>query len=139
MAITHLLDTSVYSQPLKKYPLATVQQRWNALGDNALGISIFCEMELLQGLEARNSKRLWNSYSTILEHRLPILEFNLETAKIYAKTSAIMSKQGLTRPVLDLLIAATAQAHNLIIATCNIKDFNCIPGIQVEDWSKAIN
>jgi tRNA(fMet)-specific endonuclease VapC len=135
MAITHLLDTSVYSQPLKKYPLQSVQTRWEALGDAALGISVFCEMELLQGLEIHDSKRLWNSYSTILEHRLPILEFNLETAKIYAKLSAFMAKQGLTRPVLDLLIAATAKANNLIIATCNVKDFSCIPSINIEDWS----
>lgn len=136
MAITHLLDTSVYSQPLKKNPLQSVKKHWEALGDSKLCIAIFCEMELLQGLEIRNSQNLWEAYSTILEHRLPILEFDLATAKLYAKISAIMSKTGLTRPVLDLLIAATAQAHDLTIATCNMKDFSCIPNIKIEDWSK---
>ena len=30
MPITHLLDSSVYSQPLKPKPLASVQERWSA-------------------------------------------------------------------------------------------------------------
>jgi predicted nucleic acid-binding protein len=37
---------------------------------------------------------------------------------------------------MDLLIAATAKANNLILATLNTKDFDVIQGLTVEDWSK---
>jgi len=37
---------------------------------------------------------------------------------------------------LDLLIAVTAKAKGLILATLNIRHFNIIPGLAVEDWSQ---
>ena len=36
---------------------------------------------------------------------------------------------------LDLLIAATGRAHELIVATLNTKDFSRIEGLAREDWS----
>ncbi|MBI4027754.1 MAG: type II toxin-antitoxin system VapC family toxin [Verrucomicrobia bacterium] len=53
-------------------------------------------------------------------------------AKLYARER----KAGRTRPDFDLLIAATAKAHNLILATLNIRHFAAIEGLAVEDWSK---
>ena len=134
MGITHLLDTSVYSQPIKKIPLKTVTDRWKTIGDRNLCISIFCETELLQGLEMKKSNNLWNAYNLILKDSLPVIDFTMEAAKIYAKIQADCVKRGRTRPVFDLLIASTAIAKNLILATCNYKDFKDIPGLKVEDW-----
>jgi len=138
MSITHLLDTSVYSQPLKKKPLPHVIHRWEQLGDNSCCISIFCEAELLQGLEMKNSQNLWQAYRAILENRLPIISFELKSAKSFAVLQATNIKQGKPKPVMDMIIAATAMAHNLILATCNYKDFKDIPGLQVEDWIQEI-
>ncbi len=39
---------------------------------------------------------------------------------------------------MDLLIAATAKANNLIVATLNTNDFHAIQGITVEDWSQPL-
>ncbi len=36
----------------------------------------------------------------------------------------------------DILIAATALAKNLILVTQNTRDFNKIPKLKFEDWSK---
>ncbi|MCK5672602.1 MAG: type II toxin-antitoxin system VapC family toxin [Spirochaetales bacterium] len=134
MGITHLLDTSVYSQPIKKIPLKTVIDRWKTIGDRNLCISIFCETELLQGLEMKKSNNLWNAYNLILKDSLPVIDFTMEAAKVYAKIQADCVKRGRTRPVFDLLIASTAIAKNLILATCNYKDFKDIPGLITEDW-----
>ena len=134
MALTHLLDTSVYSQPIKKTPLKTVIDNWELIGDRNLCISIFCETEILQGLEMKQSYNLWNAYNSILKDSLPIIDFSMEAAKVYAKIQANCVKRGRTRSVFDLLIASTAIANNLILATCNYKDFIDIPGLIVEDW-----
>jgi len=136
MALTHLLDTSVYSQPIKSKPLKTVIDFWESIGDQNLCISIFCETEILQGLEMKKSQNLWNAYNLILHNSLPIIDFTLEAATVYAKVQADSIKTGKTRPIFDLLIAATAIAQNLILATINYKDFKDIPGLKVEDWSK---
>lgn len=50
MSLTHLLDTSVYSQPLKQRPDANVISRWNRVGDTACAVSAVCEAEILFGI-----------------------------------------------------------------------------------------
>jgi len=136
MALTHLLDTSVYSQPIKKKPLQTVIDHWETIGDKNLCISIFCETEILQGLEMKQANKLWDAYNSILKDSLPIIDFSIEAAKLYANIQANSIKKGKTRPIFDLLIASTAIANNLILATCNYKDFKDIPGLIAEDWLK---
>ena len=36
----------------------------------------------------------------------------------------------------DMLIAAIAMAHNLIVVTHNTKHFGRIPGLKIEDWTQ---
>jgi len=135
MNITHLLDTSVYCQPLKRHPLPSVIKRWEDIGDQSLCISIFCETEVLRGLEMKESERLWYAYKSILKDRIPIIPFNIKSAKIYAALQSEYIKKGNVRPIFDLLIASTALTHNLILATCNYKDFCDIPDLRIEEWS----
>jgi tRNA(fMet)-specific endonuclease VapC len=134
--ITHLLDTSIYCQPIKKFPLQTVIKRWNRLGDERLCTSIFCETEVLQGLEMKHSDKLWHAYRSILKDRLPLLPFERNVAKTYAALQAECMQRGKTRPIFDLFIASTARVHNLILATCNYRDFRDLPGLTIEDWSQ---
>jgi predicted nucleic acid-binding protein len=70
---SHLLDTSVYCQPIKPKPLPSVEQRWRALGDAALAISVIGEAEVLYGLELKRSARLNSLYDELLKNRLEVL------------------------------------------------------------------
>ena len=45
-----------------------------------------------------------------------------------------MLDRGQVAPSMDLLIAATAVAHNAILVTHNTKHFEGIDGLQLEDW-----
>lgn len=133
-SLTHLLDTSVYCQPLKKVPLPSVMQRWKARGDLSFCVSVFCEMEVLQGLHAAGSSTLYSLYREVLQNRLPILPFTTEEAAMYAELQGDFIKSGNTRPAIDLCIAATAVRHNLTLATLNSKDFAGIPNLRIEIW-----
>lgn len=133
--ITHLLDTSVYCQPIRRRPLPSVQRRWSDLGDTKLCISVICELEVLQGLEMKSSERLWDLYRNILQNRLPTLPVNRAVAEQYAHLAAGIRAKGEPRPQFDLLIAATALAHGLTMATCDADHFTGIEGLEVEDWS----
>lgn len=132
--MTYLLDTSVYSQPLKKHPVDSVAGRWQELGDAACCVSVFCEMELLQGLTMAGNAKLWRLYEHILKERMVILPFTPAEAAVYADLQADLVRQGRTKPVVDLCIAATAIRHQLILATLNVKDFTGIPGLRLESW-----
>jgi predicted nucleic acid-binding protein len=132
--MTHLLDTSVLSQPIKDAPLEGVMERWSAIGDGAVGTSAICLAELLQGLELRRSEKYWRRYRELLMHRYPVLPFDAAAAAVFGELVAKLQTLGQPRPALDLLIASTARSHGLIVATLNPKDFSGIPGVAVEDW-----
>jgi predicted nucleic acid-binding protein len=133
--VSHLLDTSVYCQPLRKKPAPAVVSRWQAIGDAALCVSVLCEAEVLQGLEAKGSERLWERYRTLIEGRLPVLDVTTEVARTYAALAGALIRSGRPRPVVDLLIAATARSSGLVLATLNPRHFAGIEGLAVEDWS----
>ncbi len=62
MGVKYLLDTSVYSQVLKRMPEPEIVRRWKAVGDAAGCISVFCELEVLQGLEMAAGRSKPGSY-----------------------------------------------------------------------------
>lgn len=134
--ISHLLDTSVYSQRLKRRPIDAVVQRWSALGDAKLAISTICEAEVLFGLEKKKSERLWAEYEHYLKNTLVQLTIDRKTIEVYAKIKAELSANGVVVGEFDLLIGATALANGLKLATINFRDFSKIPNLEVEDWSQ---
>lgn len=52
----------------------------------------------------------------------------------YARLRATLEKQGTRLDSFDLLIAATALEHNLILVTGNVKHFFRIPDLRMENW-----
>ena len=132
--ITHLLDTSVCSQPLRRNPLATVLQHWDRLGTGA-ATSAVCLAEIEWGLHKLASERRWQGYRNDI---LPSLQALLPDRVAWSQFAAMKARQqALGRPVsdLDLLIAASAVCHDLILATLNARHFSAIEGLRWEDWS----
>ena len=137
MPRTHLLDTSVYSQPVKREMHPAVASRWEAVDSGNAAVSAICEAEVLYGLKKRGSARMQETYESILRGRFPVLPVDSDVAAAYAELRCDCEKRGVTVEGMDLLIAATAKTHALIIATLNPKHFVCINGVAVEDWSLA--
>ncbi|TVP78453.1 MAG: type II toxin-antitoxin system VapC family toxin [Puniceicoccaceae bacterium] len=133
--LRYLLDTSVYSQRLRRKPHPGVVQRWSEAGDASFAISIICEAEVLYGLEKKGTDRLWAEYRGFLQNKLVVLPLDRKVIEIYAKTKAEMQSNGHTVGEFDLLIAVTALANQLTLATLNVRDFSKVPDLQVEDWS----
>ena len=136
MSATHLLDTSVYSQRLKPLPHVHAIGRWDKLGDELVVTSTICEAEVLFGIAHKASTRLAAAFSTQLRPRLAILPLDSACAAAYAEFRAACRRNGNPVADMDLLIAATAKAHGLVLATLNHRHFSLIPGLTVEDWSQ---
>ena len=137
MALSHLLDTSVYCQPIKPRPLESVRERWTHLGDDSLAISAICEAEVLYGLELKKSQRLNGLYDALLKERLRVLTVDSGVAKHFASLKAWAKVNGRALSDFDLLVSATARAHDLTLATLNVRHFQGLPGLTVEDWSET--
>ena len=137
MALSHLLDTSVYCQPIKPRPLESVRERWMALGDDVLAVSAICEAEVLYGLELKRSRRLNSLYDGLLKERLRVLSVDSGVAKHFASLKSWAKGNGRSLSDFDLLVAATARAHDLTLATVNLRHFQGLPHLTVEDWSQS--
>ena len=130
-----LLDTSVYSQPIKRRPLESVVRRWRERPESDYCLSVVCHLELLYGVYRSNSPTLRIAWERVLKDRFDLLSFDEACAARYARLQADAVGAGKMRPIFDLMIAATALVHNMSLATCNAGDFDGITGLAVEDWS----
>jgi tRNA(fMet)-specific endonuclease VapC len=132
-----LLDTSVFSQSLKKSPDQSALERWKKVGDRSCFTSIVVTAEVEWGLLSIGSERLWSGYRELLEDRLEILETGANVWQRFSEMKARQKKIGQKVGDLDLLIAATASTHGLTVATLNHRDFARIEGLAWEDWGAS--
>jgi tRNA(fMet)-specific endonuclease VapC len=66
---------------------------------------------------------------------MPVLSFDLAAAQIHAQVWARLTSAGQMIGTHDLIIAATALAHDFAVLTHNVRDFNRIPGLEVRQPS----
>lgn len=124
-----LVDTNVISEMMKPTPLAKVvswidqQQAAHlfittiSIAEIAYGIRVLPEGSRRNALEEAFNKAL----SEAFKHR--ILPFEESAAHLYGKIMSRRKEMGRPLSILDGQIAAIARAHNLTIATRNIRDF----------------
>jgi tRNA(fMet)-specific endonuclease VapC len=142
MPVTHLLDTSVYSQPIRKTPVPAALARWEAVGDTAVVSSVICEAEVLFGIHNERRKnsqtKIHERYAALLKGKCDLLPVDQSVAEVYAQMRDDLQSRGKKVAHMDLLIAATARANNLIVATLNVSDFAIMNGVNFEDWSQPL-
>jgi tRNA(fMet)-specific endonuclease VapC len=63
-----------------------------------------------------------------------ILPFSTVEAEQAAQIRAFLKSQGQPIGAYDVLIAATALQHNLLMITANPREFDRVPGLQTENW-----
>jgi predicted nucleic acid-binding protein len=133
---THLLDTSVCSQPLKKRPVMAALRRWQQLGDTRCTTTAVCTAEIEWGLHKLSSPRHWQIYHGVLQPGLVVICPDAEAWSRFALMKARQYQLGRPLADLDLLIAAVAVQRDLILATLNARHFALVEGLCWEDWSK---
>ncbi len=62
------------------------------------------------------------------------LDFDLMAAREYARIRHDLERRGEIIGGNDLMIAATALAHDLTVVTHNYSEFSRFTGLRVEDW-----
>lgn len=110
-----------------------------ALGDHrdeTFAISAVTVSELLHGVHRVASARRAATEAFVegLIERLPVLPFDLRCARVHARLWAEAVAKGSTVGERDLLIAATALAHDHGVVTRDERSFPRIPGLAVSRW-----
>ena len=127
----YLLDTNICIHLFRgKFNLIEKFQQIN-LDDCA--ISEITLAELIFGAE--NSPNPIKNYKIIdnFSEQLKILPI-FNSIQIYAKEKVRLRKTGIMISDFDLLIGATAIANGLTMITENVKEFERISGIEIENW-----
>ena len=129
--MSHLIDTNICSASLKG--AARIQNKFMQYG-GGLSVSVITVAEL-KVWQLRSSLGTARSQAIVEMYQdRQLLDVGQEVAMRYAEIRASLLDVGRTIPVLDLLIAATALVHDLILVTHNVKDFAFVPGLTVVDW-----
>ncbi|BAZ12339.1 hypothetical protein NIES4071_41690 [Calothrix sp. NIES-4071] len=85
---------------------------------------VYCSQQLQRNLEGLVS----------FVELLPLEPFTLEAAEEFGKIQLELRRIGRPTGELDALIAAVARSRNDIIVTNNIKDFENIENLRLENW-----
>jgi tRNA(fMet)-specific endonuclease VapC len=131
--MNYLLDTNIVSAFIKDF--REIENRiYQISGEgNEAFISIVTHYEIRRGLLAVNAVRKMKIFEQFCR-RVRILF--LDTIRISEKAAEIhteLKKQGCPIPDNDILIAATASCHKLILVT-NDKHLNYIRELRIENW-----
>lgn len=120
-----LVDANVLSEPTRPRPQPRVVA-WLRENESELAVNPVILGELEYGIlllpAGRRRTQLQHWFADVAD-RVRILDVDVKTASEWARLLAEMRGKGLAMPVKDSLIAASALAHRLIVATRNTRDF----------------
>ena len=128
----YLLDTTIVSDLVRR-PAGRIRDCIAARGEGRVCTSIVVAAELRFGAAKKGSKRLTAQLETVLA-ALDILPFDEPADRRYGEIRAALERAGTPIGANDLLIAAHALAHGLILVTANEDEFRRVPGLVVENW-----
>ncbi len=134
---TCLIDTNVISELAKPKPDKNVIAFLSSLENGALSIISLHEIQYGIGLLPPGQRRteLEQQMARLLsEYRDSIIPVDEQEAAHAASFRVQARQQGKTLHLADSLIAGTAAAHNMVIATRNTHDFDGIGVELVNPW-----
>lgn len=132
----YLLDTNICIFYLKgKFDLGKKIDEEVGIENCAISELTIAEMRF----GAENSDRVSQNRIVIdaFQAKIQILP-TFPSFDVYAFEKARLKRLGTPVHDIDLFIGATAIVHNLIMVTNNVKHFQRIQGIQIEDWTTQI-
>lgn len=129
----YLLDTNICIYHLKGQ--FELDKKILAVGLENCYISVITLAELKFGVSNSAESRKENNQKT-LDNFLDSLDIiSLEDClDIFAEIKTQLKKSGNIIDNFDLLIASTALAHEMILVTRNVKHFQRIENLQLENW-----
>ncbi len=135
----YLLDTDVVSQYTKASPNPRVDAWMQRTDDREMYIcditfaELWCGVHLLPVGKKRAALESWLEDDLYMQFFNRVLSMNLDVVRHYGSLVARAKKNGFTPNAMDALIAATAVANGMTVATLNRKDFEPL-GVELVEF-----
>ena len=132
----YLLDTDTLSNLVKRTPSTALVAKLASVPPEDQFTSSITLGELVYGahrLRTHTSLFLDRLESALLPN-LPVLPFDSAAARRYGEVRAELERQGTPLGEADLRIGAIALSRGLTVVTGNVRHFQRIPDLPVENW-----
>ncbi len=134
-----LLDTCVLSELRKPEGEEAVKAAVGAMPSHAVFISVLSVGEITEGIirlplsRKRQDLEAWcqSLVTTFADRVLPV---DLEIGEIWGEVTGRAKLQGITIPIVDGLLAATALHHGLYIMTRNVRHMAATGALLRDPW-----
>lgn len=128
----YLLDANAISD-MSRHPYGPVAERARATAPEELCTSIIVAAEIRFGLARGVGASLVTQVERVLG-AIPIAPFEEPADQIYAELRADLQRRGTPIGANDLFIAAHALALDCTLVTDNMREFERVPGLRIENW-----
>ncbi len=130
--LKYMLDTNICIYTIKNKP-TQVRETFKRHQEQ-LCISTVTLMELIYGAEkSANPERNLHSIEGFAA-RLEVLQYDADAAAHTGQLRAELAKAGTPIGPYDQMIAGHARSMGLVVVTNNIREFERVPGLRIEDW-----
>lgn len=131
----YMLDTNICIYAMKKKP-EKVLRRFREELDEGICISSITLADLEYGMK-HSSDPVKNEQSLLcFLAPLSILPFGAAAASEYGEIRAYLQDRGTPIGPLDMLIAAHARAEGMTLVTNNVREFERVPELEIENWAE---
>jgi tRNA(fMet)-specific endonuclease VapC len=131
-----LLDTNILIYIRQRRP-PEVLRKFARLQPGEAALSVVTYGELLYGAERVEDKAAARAMLEELISLIPVLPLPVNSGVAYGRIRAFLSSKGQLIGNNDLWIAAHAVASELPLVTNNVREFNRVPGLKVENWTRS--
>jgi predicted nucleic acid-binding protein len=136
-----LFDTNVVSETVQPRPNRAVIAWVARQPDELIAISMVTLAELREGAASTPNEKRRSALTQWLDVDVPAwlgertLPVTLEILMDWLEVGHRLTRQGITRNSADLLIAATARVHGLIVVSRNVRDFIGTGVVVYDPWN----
>ncbi|MEI8042980.1 MAG: PIN domain-containing protein [Verrucomicrobiota bacterium] len=134
----YLLDTNILSEIVKRHPDGNVVGRFDGASDENLFTSAICLEEIHFGINTSpDGEAVRQRMEGKVLHRMTVVALDEEVTRVAGELRGEWKLRGTPVSYRDGLIAATAKAGGLILVTRNVRHFDHVAGLQIENWFEA--
>ncbi len=131
--MTYLLDTNVWARYLNGRSLP-IRKKFREIDLTQVFACSIVKSELASGaFKSQNPDRTYRKQQQFLSLFVS-LPFDDTAALVFGRLNAQLSSKGEMIGIKDLQIASIALANELVLVTHNIREFERIQGLSLEDW-----
>lgn len=132
----YLLDTDTLSGLMRSAPSPALLRRVASTPAEEQVTSSITLGELLYGAHrlGERAASLFDRIDEAVAANLPVLPFDERAAQEYGRLRAHLEGQGSPIGDADMRIASIALSHGLIVVTGNVRHFERVPSLPVENW-----